>query len=134
MQQPAAFTAGISTEVPRGEAVDTEPLSTELPVQPPKAAGLSPEDQLRLDQMEERLRALADQPGGMTREGLPAILDANAAQLQAEVMRQLLAQDPVTAGVDPSSAAAEAEARKRMEEERKRRRRSTRRRSPRTAW
>ena len=121
MQQPAAFDAGISTEVPRGETVDTAPLTTELPVQTPKADGLSPEDQLRLDQMEERLRALADQPGGMTREELQAMLDANAAQLRAEVTRQLLAQNPITAGVDPSSAAAEAEARKRMEEERKRR-------------
>jgi type IV secretion system protein VirB10 len=120
MQQPAAFDAGISTEVPRSDTVDTEPLSTELPVPQPKADGLSPEDQLRLDQMEERLRALADQPGGMTREELQAILDANAAQLRAEVTRQLLAQDPVTAGVDPNSV-AEAEARKRMEEERKRR-------------
>jgi type IV secretion system protein VirB10 len=119
MQQPAAFEGGISTEVPRGEPVDTEPLNTELPVQPPKADGLSPEDQLRLDQMEERLRALADQPGGMTREELQAMLDAHAAQLRAEVMRQLLAQDPVPAG--PSAAAAEAEARRRMEEERERR-------------
>jgi type IV secretion system protein VirB10 len=121
MQQPASFDAGISTEVPRGETVDTEPLNTELPVQPPKDEGLSPEDQLRLDQIEARLRALADQPGGMTREELQAMLDANAAQLRAEVTRQLLAQDPVTAGVDPNGAAAEAEARKRMEEERKRR-------------
>ncbi|MFQ8433142.1 TrbI/VirB10 family protein [Amaricoccus sp. W119] len=121
MQQPAAFAEGISTEVPRGEPVDTEPLSTELPVAPPEADGLSPEDQLRLDEMEARLRALADQPGGMTREELQAMLDANAAQLRAEITRQLLADKPVTAGVDPTRATAEAEARKRMEEERKRR-------------
>ena len=61
MQQPAAFTDGISTEVPRGESVDTAQLSTELPVAPQKAQSLTPEDQLRLDQMEARLRALADQ-------------------------------------------------------------------------
>jgi type IV secretion system protein VirB10 len=121
MQQPAAFEGGISTEVPSAERVDTAPLTTELPVPPPKADGLSPEDQLRLDQMEARLRALADQPGGMTREELQAMLDANAAQLRAEITRQLLAKDPVAAGVAPTSAAAEAEARKRMEEERKRR-------------
>ena len=121
MQQPAAFVGGISTEVPRAETVDTEPVNTELPVQPPEAGGLSPEDQLRLDQMEEQLKALADQEGGITREELQAILDAHAAQLRAEVTRQLLAQDPVTAGVDPSAAAAEAEARRRMEEERERR-------------
>ena len=54
MQQPAAFAGGISTEVPRGESVDTAQLSTELPVAPPKAEGLTPEDQLRLDQMEAR--------------------------------------------------------------------------------
>jgi type IV secretion system protein VirB10 len=121
MQQPAAFTDGISTEVPHGQSsVDTAQLSTELPVAP-KAEGLTPEDQLRLDQMEARLRALADQPGGMTREELQAMLDQNAAQLRAEITRQLLAQNPVTAGIDPTGAAAEAEARKRMEEERKRR-------------
>lgn len=123
MQQPAAFDAGISTEVPRAETGDTQPLSTELPVPQPKADGLNPEDQLRLAQMEERLRALADQPGGMTQEELQAMLDASAAQLRFEVTRQLLAQNPVTAGIDPNSTAAEAEAeaRKRMEEERKRR-------------
>ncbi|MBP7243261.1 TrbI/VirB10 family protein [Amaricoccus sp.] len=121
MQQPAAFTDGISTEVPRGEAVDTAPLTTELPAAKPKADGLSPEDQLRLDQMEARLKALAEQPGGLTQEQLQAMLDANAAQLREEVRRQLLAQNPVTAGIDPSGAAAEAEARKRMEEEKKRR-------------
>jgi type IV secretion system protein VirB10 len=49
MQQPAAFEGGISTEVPRAEPVDTEPLNTELPVERPKADGLSSEDQLRLD-------------------------------------------------------------------------------------
>ena len=103
-------------------SVDTAQLSTG------KAAGGAaegarpdPEDQLRLDQMEARLRALADQPGGMTREELQAMLDQNAAQLRAEITRQLLAERPVTAGVDPMGAAAEAEARKRMEEERKRR-------------
>lgn len=121
MQQPAAFAGGISTDVPVPETVDTEPVTTELPVQPPEAGGLSPEDQLRLDQMEERLRALADQEGGMTREEMQAMLDANAAQLRAEITRQLLAQNPVTAGIDPNSAAAEAEARRRMEEERERR-------------
>lgn len=121
MQQPAAFTEDISTEVPRGERVAAAPLSTELPVAPPKAQGLTSEDQLRLDQMEARLRALADQPGGMTREEMQAMLDQNAAQLRAEITRQLLAERPVTAGVDPTGAAAEAEARKRMEEERKRR-------------
>lgn len=120
MQQPASFADGISTEVPRGESVDTAPLSTELPVAPPRAEGLTPEDELRLDQMEARLRALADQPGGMTREEMQTMLDQNAAQLRAEITRQLLAQNPVTAGVDPTGA-AEAEARKRMEEERKRR-------------
>lgn len=121
MQQPAAFTDGISTEVPRGEPVDTAQLTTELPVAKPKVDGLSPEDQLRLDQMEARLRALADQPGGLSQEQLQAMLDGNAAQLREEVRRQLLAQNPVTAGVDPTGAAAEAETRKRMEEERKRR-------------
>jgi type IV secretion system protein VirB10 len=71
--------------------------------------------------MEARLRALADQPGGMTREELQAMLDANAAQLRAEITRQLMAEKPVAAGINPNSAAAEAEARKRMEKERKRR-------------
>ena len=108
MQQPAAFTDGISTEVPRGESVDTAQLSTELPVAPQKAQSLTPEDQLRLDQMEARLRALADQPGGMTREELQTMLDQNAAQLRAEITRQLLAQNPVTAGVDLNSAVFKA--------------------------
>lgn len=49
------------------------------------------------------------------------MLDANAAQLREEVRRQLLAENPVIAGVDPTGGAAEAEARKRMEEEKKRR-------------
>lgn len=105
MQQPAAFDAGISTEVPRAKAVDTAPLSAELPVPQSKAEGLSPEDQLRLSQMEDRLRALADQPGGMTRDELQAMLDANAAHLRAEVERQLLAQNSAP-GVDPNGAAA----------------------------
>lgn len=124
MQQPTTFEGGISTEVPRVEPVDTEPLSTELPVPPPKPDGLSPEDQQRLDQMEARLRALADQPGGLSQEQLQAMLDANAAQLREEVRRQLLADkpvNPVSAGINRNDAAAEAEARKRMEEEKKRR-------------
>ena len=35
----------------------------------------------------KRLRALVDQPGGMTREELQAMLDANAAQLREEMRR-----------------------------------------------
>ena len=121
MQQPPAFDAGVSTEVPRADANDPPPLTTDLPVPSRGEPGLGPEAQLRLDRMEARLRALGDQPDALTRAELQAMLDAQAAQLRTEVERQLLAQRPVTAGIDPTSAAAEAEARKRMEEERKRR-------------
>ena len=121
MQQPPAFDAGVSTEVPRADANDPPPLTTDLPVPSRVEPGLGPEAQLRLDRMEARLQALGDQPGSLTREELQAMLDAQAAQLRTEVERQLLAQRPVTAGIDPTGAAAEAEARKRMEEERKRR-------------
>jgi type IV secretion system protein VirB10 len=121
MQQPPAFDAGVSTEVPQADAVETSPLTTDLPVPARAEPGLGPEAQLRLDRMEARLQALGDQPGALTREELQAMLDAHAAQLRTEVERQLLAQRPMTAGIDPTGAAAEAEARKRMEEERKRR-------------
>ena len=121
MQQPPAFDAGVSTEVPRADAVETPPLTTDLPVPSRAEPGLGPEAQLRLGRMEARLQALGEQPGSLTRAELQAMLDAQAAQLRTEVERQLLAQRPVTAGIDPIGAAAEAEARKRMEEERKRR-------------
>lgn len=48
------------------------------------------------------------------------MLDAQAAQMRAEMSRQLLANSPVTAGIDPNAAEAAA-ARQRMEEERARR-------------
>ncbi|MFO4987385.1 hypothetical protein RCK87_26945, partial [Salmonella enterica subsp. enterica serovar 1,4,[5],12:i:-] len=70
MQQPPAFDAGVSTEVPRADAVETSPLTTDLPVPSRAEPGLGPEAQLRLDRMEARLRALGDQPDALTRADL----------------------------------------------------------------
>ena len=72
----------------------------------PRAGGpsetLSPADQARLAALEEELRALRSREDGVNREELQAMLDANAAQMRAEMNRMLISQQPVmSASINP---------------------------------
>lgn len=121
MQQPMSVPPGISTEVPRSAAPPAPPpVDTGLPTGAPARAGLGPEDQARLAALEAELENLRGRQGGINQDQLQAMLDAQAAQMRAEITRQLHESAPVPAGIDPN-AVNEAEARKRMEEERARR-------------
>lgn len=121
MQQPMSAPTGINTEVPRGApATMPAPVDTGIPATAPARAGLGPEEQARLAALEEELRTLRERQGGISRDELQTMLDAQAAQMRAEINQQLLTRSPVPAGIDPN-AALEAEARQRMEEERARR-------------
>ena len=121
VQQPAPATAGLSTDLPRTPIErPAPPIDTTVMRPTTPAVGMSPEDQARLAALEEELRALRGKEAGVGAEELKAMLDANAAQMRTEMNRMILAQRPVTAGVDPGTG-LDAEARKRMEEEKARR-------------
>ncbi len=118
VQREASTPSSISTEVPfEAPAQPERPLETALPAPAENAADAS-----RLAALEAELAALRTKEAGLSRADLQAMLDANAAQMRSEMNRMLMAQRPVTAGVDPGAASeAEAEARKRMEAEKARR-------------
>lgn len=121
MQQPMSAQPDISTDVPRRASTEAPPaVNTGMTPRPQSRGQLSPEDQAQLAALEEQIRSLRTQPqSGVSREDLQMMLDAQAAQMRAEITRQLAAS-VVPAGIDPS-AADEAAARQRMEEERARR-------------
>ena len=121
VMQQTTIPPDISTDVPRGASTEAPPaVNTGMTPRPQSRGQLSPEDQARLAALEEELRSLRTQPqSGVSREDLQMMLDAQAAQMRAEITRQLAAS-VVPAGIDPS-AADEAAARQRMEEERARR-------------
>jgi type IV secretion system protein VirB10 len=121
IQQPDPMgMAGVSTAIPpRARGADIRPVNTALP-RPERPSGtMTPSDQARLAALEEELRALRSRETGIDRAELQSMLDANAAQVRAEMNRMLLSQQPVmSAGINSNT---DADARKRMEEERARR-------------
>ena len=121
IQQPTPEgMAGVSTAIPPGtRAATTPPLTTEVPRVGSPSETLSAADQARLAALEEELRTLRNRESGISAADLKKLLDANAAQMRAEMNRMLISQQPVmSAGINPDM---DAEARKRMEEERARR-------------
>lgn len=121
MQQPTSAQLDISTDLPRrAPAAPPSAMDTGIPARAPARSGLSQEEQARIAALEQEIQALRDRRGGVSQEELQTMLDAQAAQMRAEMSRQLLANSPVTAGIDPNAAEAAA-ARQRMEEERARR-------------
>jgi type IV secretion system protein VirB10 len=111
---------GVSTAIPPGtRAATTPPLTTEVPRVGGPSETLSAADQARLAALEEELRTLRNRESGISAADLKKVLDANAAQMRAEMNRMLISQQPVmSAGINPDM---DADARKRMEEERARR-------------
>lgn len=121
MQQPTSAQLDISTDLPRrAPEAPPAPVDTGIPARAPARSGLSPEEQARFDALEQEIQALRNRRGGVSQEELQTMLDAQAAQMRAEMSRQLLANSPIAAGIDPNAAEAAA-ARQRMEEERARR-------------
>ena len=114
--------AGVSTAIPPGtRAATTPPLTTEVPRVGGPSETLSAADQARLAALEEELRTLRNRESGISAADLKKVLDANAAQMRAEMNRMLISQQPVmSAGINPDTD-TDADARKRMEEERARR-------------
>lgn len=116
VQRETFAQSSISTEVPLEAPAEPEkPLETALP-----SPAEGPADAARLAALEAELQALRGKGAGLSRADLQAMLDANAARMRSEMNQMLMAQRPVTAGVDPG-AASEAEARKRLEAEKARR-------------